>query len=71
MQGRVTASPVISAGLVFLASEDGELVALDAHTGAPRWCAPPAGPRDGQPGHQRGPGVPGLRGRGTGRAGRA
>ncbi|MFD2609587.1 PQQ-binding-like beta-propeller repeat protein [Deinococcus taklimakanensis] len=37
MKGRVTASPVISAGLVFLASEDGELAALDARTGAPRW----------------------------------
>ncbi|GGB61728.1 serine/threonine-protein kinase [Deinococcus soli (ex Cha et al. 2016)] len=37
MQGRVTASPVISAGLVFLASEDGELCALDVRSGAVRW----------------------------------
>ncbi|THF84876.1 serine/threonine protein kinase [Deinococcus sp. KSM4-11] len=37
LEGRVTASPVISAGLVFLASEAGELVALDIRTGAPRW----------------------------------
>ncbi|UBV42837.1 PQQ-binding-like beta-propeller repeat protein [Deinococcus taeanensis] len=38
MQGRVTASPVISAGLVFLASEDGELCALDVRSGAVRWA---------------------------------
>ncbi|WP_309571355.1 PQQ-binding-like beta-propeller repeat protein, partial [Deinococcus sp.] len=37
LEGRVTASPVISAGLVFLASENGELAALDVRTGAPRW----------------------------------
>lgn len=37
LEGRVTASPVISAGMVFLASEVGELIALDARTGAVRW----------------------------------
>jgi len=37
LEGRVTASPVLSAGLVFLASEAGELVALDARSGAVRW----------------------------------
>ncbi|WP_221090813.1 serine/threonine-protein kinase [Deinococcus aquaedulcis] len=35
--GRVTASPVISAELVFLASEEGQLCALDLRTGQPRW----------------------------------
>ncbi len=37
MEGRVTASPVISAGMVFLASEDGVITALDIRTGAIRW----------------------------------
>ncbi|MFC6750090.1 PQQ-binding-like beta-propeller repeat protein [Deinococcus aquaticus] len=37
MEGRVTASPVISAGMVFLASEAGELRALDVRSGAVRW----------------------------------
>lgn len=37
LEGRVTASPVISAGMVFLASEAGELAALDVRTGAVRW----------------------------------
>ncbi|MFC4637589.1 PQQ-binding-like beta-propeller repeat protein [Deinococcus hohokamensis] len=38
MRGRVTASPVISAGLVFLASEEGELSALDVRSGEVRWA---------------------------------
>lgn len=37
LEGRLTASPVVSAGLVFLASEEGELVALDVRSGAVRW----------------------------------
>ena len=37
LTGRVTASPVVSSGLVFLTSEEGELVALDLPTGATRW----------------------------------
>ena len=37
LEGRVTASPVFSAGLVFLASEAGELLALDLATGEVRW----------------------------------
>ncbi|WP_291424874.1 serine/threonine-protein kinase [Deinococcus sp.] len=37
LEGRVTASPVISAGLVYLASEAGELAALDLQTGELRW----------------------------------
>ncbi|WP_291431333.1 serine/threonine-protein kinase [Deinococcus sp.] len=37
MEGRVTASPVISAGMVFLASEAGELRALEVRSGAVHW----------------------------------
>lgn len=55
MQGRVTASPVISAGLVFLASEDGELCALDVRSGAVRWTHQESTGVQATPGRRRHP----------------
>lgn len=39
LKGRITASPVISAGLVFVASEEGEMTAIEISSGKQRWAA--------------------------------
>ena len=47
--GRVAASPVIEAGVVYVGSEDGSVYAIDAATGMQRWRRPTGGPASASP----------------------
>ena len=52
--GRVVASPVIDAGVIYVGSEDGSIYAIDAATGAQRWRRPTGGPVSASPAIDRG-----------------